>query len=294
MLDDFFTTNGPTVKIENESDLVELVELAEVVNKYKNIRSFLYFPDSWPKILKKMEDCKLTNVSLSKTNFKNATFKNCVFEDCLFIGSTFSDVEFHKCIFINCNFYKCKFNECYLDPSSIHLDKKYRTTAANMGVYLYQQLFENSSKSSQYNFSMKADIEFRKWKRWQLRYDELKGHITVRERLLQSALSHTYEWLTGFGYKPMRFAAWTLVMFTLASLINMLILPGLLVTDQQPINNLTLVDSAFYTYSMMTALGFSTILPLTGFAKLLAVSEALIGIGWLGIFTSLLVKRFIK
>ncbi len=78
------------------------------------------------------------------------------------------------------------------------------------------------------------------------------------------------------------------------SLINTNVLPGTLKQDGQIIHQMTLSDGIFYTYSMLTALGFSTIVPDSGFVKILTVSEALIGIGWLGVFTSLLVKRFIR
>jgi len=86
----------------------------------------------------------------------------------------------------------------------------------------------------------------------------------------------------------------TVLMFTIVSFINMNVLPGALKHDGVVVDHMTLSDSIFYTYSMMIALGFSTIVPETGFAKILTVFETLVGIGWLGIFTSLLVKRFIK
>ena len=141
---------------------------------------------------------------------------------------------------------------------------------------------------------MKADIEFRRWKRWQLNYDYHTEKITFLEKTREWAFSLIYEWVAGFGYQPWRFIIATIILFTLFSLINIHILPGALKGDGAPLNKMTVPDGIFYTYSMLTALGFSTIVPYTGFAKILAVMEALIGIGWLGVFTSLLVKRFIK
>jgi hypothetical protein len=165
---------------------------------------------------------------------------------------------------------------------------------ANIGVHLYHQLYEDSSKSRQSSFEMKADIEFRRWKRWQLGFDQKSGKISALERSRECFSSLTYEWVAGFGYRPWRFILATVILFTALSLLNISILPGALKQDGQIIQQMTVPDAIFYTYSMLTALGFSTIVPETGFAKLLAVSEALIGIGWLGVFTSLLVKRFIK
>lgn len=103
-----------------------------------------------------------------------------------------------------------------------------------------------------------------------------------------------YELLAGFGYRPWRFVVATVVLFTILSLLNKYLLEGSLNYNGQILSRITLPDSIFFTYSMMTALGFSTLVPVTSFAKILAVSEALVGIGWLGIFTSPLVRRFIK
>jgi hypothetical protein len=54
------------------------------------------------------------------------------------------------------------------------------------------------------------------------------------------------------------------------------------------------VDSVFYTFSVLTVLGFSMVTPETAFAKIWTVIQALAAVGWLGIFTSILVKRFIR
>ena len=287
MLFDFFKLNEP----------FEVFDESKLANHFKtsnDLRSVLYQPDVWVSHQKLFKSIRFTNVSFSKTTFSDLTFTECQFEDCLFIGSTFKNVEFHRCKFNNCNFYKTTFDNCYIDPATISFHKKYRHEAANIGVHIYQQLFENSSKSRQSDFEIKADFEFRRWKRWQLRYDQKVGKINQIDRALKWSSSLAYECLAGFGYKPWRFVIATILVFTTVSFFNMNVLPGALKHEGLDVGDITLSDSIFYTYSMMTALGFSTIVPVTDFAKILAVSEALIGIGWLGIFTSLLVKRFIK
>jgi hypothetical protein len=186
------------------------------------------------------------------------------------------------------------FEECYLDPGAIDIDKSYRIAHANIGVHLYQQLYEDAAKQRQSDFAMKADIEFRKWKRWQLVYDEHVGKIGRGERIAKTTFSILYELLTGFGYRPLRFIVATLALFTAVSLFNMIVLPERIKIDGNLVGDVGFADSVFYTFSMMTVLGFSTIVPQTSFAKILAVAQALAGVGWLGLFTSLLVKRFIK
>lgn len=287
MLSDFFKLNPP----------FEVFDELKLVNHFKtshDLRSVLYQPDTWPRKPKQFKQMSFSNVSFSKTTFSEITFTECSFEDCLFIGAHFAKTDFHRCEFINCNFYKANFDTCYIDPGTIVFDKRYRRIAANVGVDTYQQLFENSSKARQTDFARIADFEFRRWKRWQLRFDQKAGKISRLDRVLKTGQSVLYEWSAGFGYKPWRFVIATILVFTAVSVLNMNTLPGALQHDGRIIGHLTLADSIFYTYSMMTVLGFSTITPETNFAKLLAVSEALVGIGWLGIFTSLLVKRFIK
>jgi ion channel len=141
---------------------------------------------------------------------------------------------------------------------------------------------------------MEADIQFRRWKRWQLKYDLKNGKIDRLQWITRNTSSVVYELLTGFGYRPSRFIITTLLTFSIISFVNMAVLPGSLKQDGAVIKSITVPDAIFYTYSMLTALGFSTIVPDTGLAKLIAVSEALVGIGWLGLFTSLLVKRLIR
>lgn len=285
MLTDFFQPNHPLTTF----DAAALQSHFETSN---DIRNAYFEPPIWPLgVLRKKH---FTNVSLAKTIFRRTTFTECSFEDCLFIGSTFDNVEFHRCRFINCNFYKSTFEGVYLDPATIYLDRSYRKTAANVGLALYRALYEDASKMRQSDYAIKADIEFRRWKRWQLGYDAKSKKISFLQRVTQHAFSLTYEWIAGFGYKPSQFIFATICLFTTVSIINSWALSGALLQDGKIVKILTLPDGIYFTYSMLTALGFSTITPTTSFAKMVAVFEALFGIGWLGIFTSLLVKKFIK
>ncbi len=287
MLSDFFKLDTPFKEFDKKN-------LEEHFKVSKDLRSVLYRPDEFPSSIKYLKSVTFKNVSLSKTTIRKITFRACEFEDCLFIGTIFYNVEFHRCKFINCNFNKSIFNSCYINPNTIHFDKKYRSNAANVGVYTFQQLYENSSKLRQSDFEMSADFEFRRWKRWQLRYDQEQGKIKRCQLVLMQFTSLLYEYLTGFGYKPSRFIVTTFAFFTSISLLNMYLLPGGITYNDLLIDQMNFIDAIFYTYSLMTTIGFSTIIPETEIAKILAVLEALIGIGWLGIFTSLLVKKFLK
>ncbi len=286
MLADFFRLNDNFKEID-ENDLRSRIREA-------SIKDALYRPDRWPEHLNSIRDIIFVNVSFSKTEFRKQTFTKCKFIDCLFIGSQFIEVEFHGCRFENCNMYKSSFKGCYLDPSSFIYDKIYRKTHANIGVGLYQSLLEVASSEKQAGFERKADIAFRRWKRDQLPYDYKNARINGFERAYMWASNFVYEMTSGYGYMPGRFVAFTLILFTALSLLNMALLRGGLKVDGNYVVDVGLFDSIFYTYSMMTALGFSSITPATSAAKIYAVALALTGIGWLGLFTSLLVKRFLK
>ena len=287
MLNNFFQLNPPITHFDDN-------QLTAHFRASVDLRSVLYQPDDWPSSIRRLSSITFTNVSVSKTKFANCTFTQCQFEDCLFIGCEFVGVEFHRCQFVNCNFYKARFDNCYLDPRTISFDRSYHRSAANVGVSLFQQLYENASKSRQPDFLMEADIEFRRWKRRQLRYDQESGKIRRAERYAKTAASIIYEVLTGFGYRPLRFIVATVIIFTAISVLNMYLLSGLLKQDGTIASSISLPDAIFYTYSMLSVLGFSSIVPDGSFAKIVTVAEALMGVGWLGLFTSLLVKRFIR
>jgi uncharacterized protein YjbI with pentapeptide repeats len=110
----------------------------------------------------KFKGCTFVNVALSHVTFKETTFTNCTFRDCLIVGSEFVDCEFHTCSFENCNTYKFRLRNTYLDPSSFTLAKTYRHSASNIGVELFQKLYDNAMDSHQTNFAAIADIERRR------------------------------------------------------------------------------------------------------------------------------------
>lgn len=287
MLTNFFRLDAPSKTIGE-------IEINDHFAIGSDLRDALYEPDEWPARLSKMKGRSFHNVSLSKTSFKNVTFTNCKFSDCLFIGANFKDVEFHNCTFTNCNLYKSNFSSCYIDPNSFFFNKTYRNTHANIPVSLYQNILENSAAEKQDNFARIADIKFRRWKRDQLRFDYKSGKITIKSLIIRHSGNWLYEAIAGYGYSPVRYAGATMIFFSAASLLTMRVMDGKLIVGGQIASNISLYDSLFYTYSMMTALGFSSVIPATPDAKLYAIFLALSGIAWLGVFTSLLVKRVLK
>lgn len=288
VLDDFFKLNGKFEKFTAEKDLDSHFKTSS------QLENVLYEPSKWPTPPYKVNGKKFLNVSLSKTSFSKVSFQNCHFEDCLLIGCNFQEVEFHRCTFKNCNFYKSEFYKCYLDPSVITFHKHYKKNYANVGVGLFQQLLDNSADQHQADHSMLADIAFRQWQRAQLRHDLAVGKITCLGYLLLFVRNFSFDWIAGYGYRPARFFGWTILLFLMISLINFWLLADSLTVNESGASGAGLVDAIYYTFSVLTVLGFSTVVPVSSTAKLVTVIQALAAIGWLGIFTSVLVKRFIR
>jgi hypothetical protein len=100
--------------------------------------------------------------------------------------------------------------------------------------------------------------------------------------------------LCGFGYRPVRFVIWTVAFFIVIAAGNVWAFRDGLTINGSQISSPDFVDSLYFTFSILTVLGFSFIFPVTSFAKIVTVFEALLGVGWMGMFTSILVKRFLK
>jgi hypothetical protein len=152
----------------------------------------------------------------------------------------------------------------------------------------------NFDDARQDQFYARADVQFRRWKRYQLSHDLSNARIgwwTAQWRRLCSIL---YEAVAGFGYHPARFFWVTVLLFLAVSVLNYFMIGGSFLVNGQPSTHTSFVDSVYYSFSVLTVLGFSTITPISPAAKLLTVAEALAAIGWLGIYTSLLVKRFLR
>lgn len=288
VLADFFKLNAPFKKFTTQG------AIATHFSTSSQLENVLYEPSQWPTPPFKVDGKTFKNVSLSKTKFEKVSFQNCHFEDCLIIGCLFEEVEFHRCTFIDCNFYKTESYKCYLDPTTIYFNPNYKKTHANVGVGLYHQLLDNSADQHQARHSMHADIAFRRWQRAQLRRDMEVGKITKIEFPIYFVRSLIFDWLAGYGYRPSKFFMWTIVLFLLVSLLNYCFLSSSLKVADASASGANLVDSVYYTFSVLTVLGFSTVTPISPSAKLVTVMEALAAIGWLGIFTSVLVKRFIR
>jgi hypothetical protein len=258
------------------------------------VSNIVFEPSEWRAPRARIRAVKFRDVAFSKATLSRVTFTDCSFEDCLFIGTEFIEVEFHSCTFLNCNFWKARFRQVYINPDSISLEQRFKVEAANTGVSVFQALLSNFADERQDQFYMAADIRFRRWKRYQIWHDLRRANLTRGKAWWQWSSSIAYEALAGFGYRPSRFFGATLMLFLVISYINYWLIGDAVEIGNVRVCHASFVDAVFYTFSILTVLGFSSVVPVTDFAKILTVLEALAAIGWLGIFSSILVKRFLR
>lgn len=263
------------------------------------VANIVFPPGEWSPSNRKIRKVKFTGVAFSKTKISQITFIDCNFEDCLFIGAHIDEVEFHGCELVNCNFWKIRLTRVYLRPDKVKLARRFRSEAANVGISIFQEMLANFAEQRQDQFFMQADIQFRRWKRYQIWHDLRQERKRLSEALWEWISSKTYECVCGFGYRPLRFFICTLLLFSTISYLNYILIGDAIqvagtASTAASAAHASFVDTVFYSFSILTVLGFSTVTPASDTAKMLAVIEALASIGWLGMFTAVLVKRFLR
>lgn len=270
------------------------------------VTNTVFPPGEWVPPTGKVRNVTFRNVAFSKTLISQVTFTDCKFEDCLFTGAHLNEVEFHGCDLVNCTLWKIRLTKVYIRPECVKFARRFRVEAANVGISAFQAMLSNFAEERQDVFFMQADIRFRRWTRYQIWHDLREEKKTAREAWWAWACSITHEGLTGFGYRPVRFFMWTLALFFAVSYMNYHLIGDTIQVAGSEVSSavagngatapthVSFIDSVFYSFSVLTVLGFSSVTPVSDGAKILTVLEALASIGWLGIFTAVLVKRFLR
>ena len=244
------------------------------------------------------ESVSFENVRLSHAQFCSVTFRECRFEDSLLIGTRFDQCEFHDCHFLNCNTYKFQLRDVYIDPAAFEFAKLYRTSYANIGVYLYQQLFRNASNVHQAAFAAKADVEMRRWlrhqRRWELRRPKVTTSVMCR-KMAEIVGNKMFDLAAKYGYGPARFLFVSAVLFALLGAVAFAAWAQFgMVRNGLSVPATRYGEALYYCMLLSTTLGFSDLMPSTPCGRAFAIFCAMFGIAWAGLFTSILVRRIIR
>lgn len=301
MLKDFFTLDGEFIVFKTLNDLEDHFKTSS------SLENVLFEPDSIVAVSNNLFKRRtFKNVSFAKTMFKSLTMTDCHFVDCLFIGTRFINCHFHGCTFTDCNPHRVGFEKCHIDPNSFLLDKGYKTTHSNIGTWLFHELFMNSKNMHQSRFSGDAEIQFNRWKRAQLNYEFNESKKARQQSIKQCIkgwflfaitllLDVAYDWLNGYGNRPVRFFVISIVMLLFVSMIIHIFWPVWgLAKGPELLNQGSYLTSIYYTTVVTTTLGFGDITPTTDSGRTLAIILSISGVIWLALLAATIIKRLIR
>ena len=294
MLENFFELNDK----KNCKKLESREELIEQFSNSDDLRNAQFIPDhldpvgtEHPTVL--FENKKFTNISFSKTTMTRVAFRNCTFEDCLFLGTRFVDCRFNRCIFRGCNPHWVEFENTYIDPSVFErmLDSDGHS---NIGMHLFQQLYDNSVRTNQREFANVAEFNRNIWKRHVLNYE-------FRERKDLTTFQYIREWLPNFLYHRLagygirfRFLAVWICIVTVASVgINFFLWDSLdIVGRYGPTSEREFIHVLYYTATIPSGLGEFT--PSSNLGRWIFLGESISGLVVVTLFATWVVKRALR
>lgn len=227
--------------------------------------------------------------------FENVYFQDCIFDECWLLGAVFQNCEFHDCQLKNCNTHKVRFDRTYIDPRSFSkLPDKSRY--ANIGVHLFQELFRNSHEMLQPDFKNSAEYEFRRWQRYELasRWRGAAGRTWRTAR--RWAGNMFFFMLSGYGLKPSRVVIWFSFFLFFVILFNYATWPcfdfhsGSKLAVEHP----TFPLAVYYSVITLSTLGYGDITPQSSFGLLVTSLEAMLGLVWLALLASVLIKKVLR
>lgn len=290
MLENFFSLNGKPGRIDS------LNELMDHLKRSDHLKDVIYAPDdlSPERPKNRFKNKSFQNVSFSKTKIKGAVFLGCTFKDCLFIGTEFESCEFHSCTFTGCNPYKASFAKTYMNPTLFArvLDPKEHS---NIGVILFQRLMVNFVETKQHQFAKLAEYYFMKWKRFQLCYDYRNKKVSAATFLKKWIPDKLYDSFAGYGLRTGPFLIWTVLFFILILLANYGLWQYLgMRGDIDGIGKPNLIMTFYYTVVTISTLGYGDITPSSSLGMAVAGLEALLGIIWLAILASIIIKKVVR
>ena len=220
MLANFFKLNCPFTDFEDQ------LRLTGILANSNDLRDVLFRPDTLVPTDTTIANSPFmgktfTNVSFSKTEISGVIFRNCTFVDCLFIGTRFVDCEFHDCTFTGCNPHKVVFKNTYVDPRVFEgmLDP---VKHSNIGIHLFQQLYENSTEMRQREFANSAEYNRYKWQRYLLNYRYKGWKKKNLQYIMRWLTNYLFYILAGYGIRSKFLAAWASIAVAVSMGVNFL------------------------------------------------------------------------
>ena len=291
MLENFFQLNGDPEVFASQQKLTDHLRISN------DLRNVIFKPDTLnapdtPIADNPFRSKIFTNVSFKDTMIQDIIFRECRFVDCLFIATRFINCEFRSCTFKDCNPYKVAFTNTYIDPSVFEgmLDP---FKHSNIGINLFQQLYENSYNMRQIDFAASAEFNRHIWKRYMLNYEHRqwknKNWKYFRE-WIPNVLSH---YITGYGIRFQFLAIWTLLFGAGSMAANFFFWDSFSVVGRDGlVQERGFIEVLYYTANIVGGVGDMT--PASPAGRVWFVVEAFFGLIIVSLFVRWLVKLALR
>ena len=234
-------------------------------------------------------DKTFENISFSKTVISGIMFNRCRFIDCLFIDTSFIDCEFHGCSYKGCNPHKIELKNTYIDPRLLE-DVVDKIKFANIGVYLFQQLYKNAMEMEQRKFARTAEFNLHKWERYILDDKHRRKQIGKAQYAKEWVPNYLFYLFAGYGLQFKFFATWTFVITSIFIAMNYLLWDSLGIVRPDNIEEERDIITVVY-YTVMTLGRFSDLAPGSEFGRVLFLVETFFGLIIVALFLTWLGKQ---
>jgi len=283
-----WSLNPPIHHINSPEEFVELAK--EEVMKGRLFKPDVLGPTD-PHAPMRIENVTFENVSFAKTELRRLRFRKCKFRNCLFIGTTLSECDFYQCQFSLCNFYKVRVFDTRLDPRLIRdcLDKRKHT---NIALNLYSELRKSALQREDPEFAREAGYQYRRWQRYHMFYKFRSGALRKHEFTLRWMASIILDYAMGYGWKMRRFAVSTAALLVFLTAWNYLFWCHL-TGDDAVAGSPSVIKSLYYTVITITTLGYGDLTPATAWGMLSASGQTVIGVVWIGLLVSVVVRKIL-
>ena len=237
----------------------------------------------------RIENVTFENVSFAKTELKRLRVIKCKFINCLFIGTTLSECDFYHCQFSLCNFYKVRVFETRIDPGLISdcMDKKMHT---NIALNLYSELRKSALQLENPEFASEAGYKYQRWNRYHMAYKFRSGDLRWYKFTFRWMANFMLDYIVGYGWRIRRFALSTAVLIIFLTAWNYIFWCNL-TGDGAIIASPSVIKSLYYTVITITTLGYGDLTPATAWGMLSASGQTVIGVVWIGLLVSVIVRK---
>jgi hypothetical protein len=251
--------------------------------------------------------CTFGNVSFKESHLIDVEFEDCVFVACYFRKTRVEQCSFRGCRLVDCTFPKidirsssfmyCKFDRCYVGFNEIRwslpqepnlreeLCKNLALECAASGDYQQARQFRSEQRVAHKEHLKAALLGSSEW--YKAHYDPIR-RLWVAFQLVGDFINRVF-W--GYGERFLNLLGW-LAGFTF------LIFPVLFALNRNGLRHIQ--DRSGVTNTDIFLFSLENIVPssiksnveaITAIARLLTISEALIGVVFAGLFVSYLFKR---